>query len=240
MARNANYIVEGNYDKPVTEINIKEVPDFNISDFDFEDEKALYKYIRRVETVCRQSFEYKQFIYFLKNYGNMNKCSFMKFLDTQDIPKLRIEIHHEPITLFDIALTIFRKRQINGESLHEDMIAKEVMYQHYKLHVGLIPLTTTVHEMVHNQFLFIPTQAVMGAWDKFVEEYRQYMPIDTLSNLDSIIQHSENYDPEKEMAILNAGFVRINVEDDGYQASTEELFNYLKSVYDDLEERKNK
>ena len=51
MARNANYIVEGNYDKPVTEINIKEVPDFNISDFDFEDEKALYKYIRRVETM---------------------------------------------------------------------------------------------------------------------------------------------------------------------------------------------
>ena len=42
------------------------------------------------------------------------------------------------------------------------------------------------------------------------------------------------------MAILNAGFVRINVEDDGYQASTEELFNYLKSVYDDLEERRNK
>lgn len=129
---------------------------------------------------------------------------------------------------------------MNGESLHEDMIAKEVMYQHYKLHVGLIPLTTTVHEMVHNQFLFIPTQAVMGAWDKFVEEYRQYMPIDTLSNLDSIIQHSENYDPEKEMAILNAGFVRINVEEDGYQATTEELFNYLKSVYNDLEERKNK
>ena len=30
------------------------------------------------------------------------------------------------------------------------------------------------------------------------------------------------------------------IEDDGYQASTEELFNYLKSVYDDLEERKNK
>lgn len=240
MARDPGNIIKGDYTKPIKEITIQEVPPFHVEDFDATEEKEVYRFIRRVENVCRKSFEYKQFISFLKNYGDMNECSFFKNINMNDIQDLRIEIHHEPITLFDIVSTIYNKHLRNGESIHEDMIAKEVMYQHYKLHIGLIPLTQTIHEMVHNQFLFIPTFADFGRWDLFIEEYKDYMPIDTLSNIQSIKDHTEVYDPEEEMKILTAGFVRINTEEPEYNSDTKELYDYLKTVYDDLKAKQIK
>lgn len=238
MARDPRNIIEGDYSRKIDSINITDIPNFTMEDFDPNDGKAVAKFIFRVERVCRTSYEYKAFIGFLRDYANMNECSFLKYASNRDYREIRIEIHHEPITLFDIVSTVFNKRLAKGESIHEDMVAKEVMYNHYKLHVGLIPLSETIHEMVHNQFLFIPTFAVFGHWDKFVDEYKDYIPIDTLSAIESIKERSANYDFKKETEILTPGFVHINVDDPDYNADTADLYKYMKNVLNDLQNKK--
>jgi hypothetical protein len=139
--------------------------------------------------------------------------------------------------LYDIASTIFNKRLRNNESIHDNMVAKEIMYNHYKLHCGLIPLSETVHEMVHNQFLFIPSDAVLGKWQEFIKEYSDYIPIDVLSNINSILEHSKNYDFKEETKILESKFVSINVENPEYKEDTETLYNFIKTKLDDIENK---
>jgi len=50
------------------------------------------------------------------------------------------------------------------------------MYLHYFLYIGLVPLAETTHELVHNQVLFIPLDIVLGNYDKFYNQYEQWMP----------------------------------------------------------------
>ena len=80
-----------------------------------------------------------------------------------------------------------------NESLNVQMVAKEVMELHYKLIIGLIPLSETVHELVHNGFLFIPTTNVYGAYKDFVERYRVYMDPQLLKTLKEAEEASKAY-----------------------------------------------
>ena len=68
---------------------------------------------------------------------NMNSCAFYRNVTNVPNPKIKIHIHHDPITLYDICTIIFRKRQTLGEPIDEESIAKEVMWNHYNGFVGL-------------------------------------------------------------------------------------------------------
>ena len=76
---------------------------------------------------------------FLRENIGMNRCSFYENVNNVDTFKIKIHIHHEPLTLFDITKIVFTKRQYNHENLDEEMTSKEVMLLHFNLLVGLIP-----------------------------------------------------------------------------------------------------
>ena len=226
--------------EPNTEIHDIEIPSvstFDIEDFNPANEKEYMRNLFRIEKICRNSFEYKQFIRFLKENGGLDKCSILENVSNSENKRIRIEIHHEPITLFDIVSTIFNKRISLGESIHETMVAKEVLYNHYILHVGLIPLSQTIHELVHNQYLFIPTFAILGRWKEFILEYEKWVPLDVISKLDKIESMSKDYNIEDNTKILTTGMVYINVDDNDYKATPEELYNFITK---DLENNKDK
>lgn len=126
---------------------------------------------------------------------------------------------------------------MNHESMDEDMIAKEVMYNHYTLHVGLIPLSESVHEMNHNSRIFIPTWAVLGKWRTFVEEYKQYMSSDTLSNLEKLDELSQKYNHADNTEILDSGYVRLKIDDPDYQATTKELYDHINKTLDEIKSK---
>lgn len=239
MAQNPVYNNKPN-DVKIDHISIASVPEFDISDLsdsDLNNPKAYGKFITRIERICRTSFEYKQLINFLRDYAGFNKCSIMENVSNEEERAIKIHIHHHPLTLYDIVWTIANKHKANNESMDEDMIAKEVMYNHYTLHVGLIPLSETVHEMVHNQYLFIPTWAVFGQWKKFVDEYKDYMAADTLSNLEKLEKMSQTYNYEDDTKILDSGYVSIKIDDSEYQATTKDLYDKINKVLDDVKTR---
>lgn len=188
-----NYVDPINFDT----IHIPTLPEYNVEDYDFYDDNDVQKYIKDVERICRSSFEYHRMVKFLRTNLDMNKCSFYENVTNHmggaDVFKIKIHIHHDPFTLYEIVKIVFNKRFSLHENLDEQITAKEVMLLHYNLMVGLIPLAETVHELVHNQYLFIPTDAVFGFYQEFMEMYDPWIEEDLKAKIDRLEEATQAY-----------------------------------------------
>ena len=215
-------------------IYIKFVPEFNISDYDLSNPKELSKYFKSIERICRNSRSYKKLINFLRENVDMNKCSYFKNVDNIDTYSLKIHIHHTPLTLYDIVTTVYNKRLLNHESLSEMMVAKEVMWLHYNLFVGLIPLSETVHGSVHNGQAFIPTTKVYGMYKTFVKLYEPYMDKELLKVLSNMEEMSEDYDTITKLLEVSPVFIDyeegIGFEFHKIKELEEVIYNKLKDM----------
>lgn len=199
------------------EINSKEIPVCDIEAYCLDDEKEYEKFIKDVEGQCRRSYEYKEFIKYIRENMGMNKCSFLKDVSNQDSFDIKIEIHHYPFTLRDIVEIVIRKKQYYREYISVQMCAKEVMELHYKLIVGLIPLSETVHQLAHAGRLFIPTDKVLGRYNIFIDYYKPFCDPEQLETLERI----EKYTEEKRSNILNTSIldqnnVSFSIKDSNY------------------------
>lgn len=210
--RDPNSIVKSyELDSPPATIEMREIPDYNLYDFDLNDEKSFKKYIQSIEKAVRTSFEYKAMVKYLREYMDMNQCAFYQNVNNTDNTKVRIEIHHEPLSLYDICIIVYNKRSAFNEPLDEEYVAKEVMYLHYNLLVGLIPLAETVHELVHASYLFVPTTAVLGKYKEFVKMYEPYMLPEQLEILEHIEEATKAYDSDEAKTILSKNYIYIDL-----------------------------
>ena len=116
--RNPDNIIQIDYDEAKEQVfKIENVPDYDIEDYDLNNEKELKRYFDSVERIVRNSFEYKQLVNFLKNYMDMNQCSFYQNVSGEDGYNIKIHIHHEPRTLYDIVVAVLNKRTAMREPL---------------------------------------------------------------------------------------------------------------------------
>ena len=236
MARDPNNLIHTNFNLVEKEVKkFDQVPDFETEDYDLNNPKHFKLYINDIKNIIRHSFEYQSYMSYLRQYADMNRCTFFKNVTNIDTFKIKIEIHHEPLTLFDIIMTVFAKRSAFREDLSPFMIAKEVMYLHYKLYVGLIPLSETVHELVHNQYIFVPTYAVFGQYKKFIEMYKQYMEPELLSTLSKIEAVSENYNLDDVEALLSTRMIAIDSTGANRMPNKEDTIDYIKSQLSQLQ-----
>lgn len=199
-----------------TEIKLNDIPEFDYLTWDLDNEKDFRKYIQTIEREIRQSYEYKEFIhYIIDNYG-MSQCSFLKVSSTDEID-VHTEIHHSPFTLYDLVNIVYRKRVFYGESLEVQMVAKEVMMLHYRLLIGLIPLSKTVHQLVHEGKLFIPVNNVLGNWREFVRIYNQFISEEELETLERIERYSTEQSDLLNTTILDMNMISFNTDNKEYQ-----------------------
>lgn len=180
----------------------------NTNIYDLMDEKDTKRYFADIERRVRQSYEYRKYIAYLRENFDMTKCSIYENVSNAETFGIKIHIHHEPITLFDIVVTIYNKRKFFHEDLSIFMVAKEVMYVHYCLMVGLIPLAETVHELVHNQYLFIPTTKVFGHYKEFMRQYNDFLPDGLEETLKEIEKASEDY--EDQLKVLEKHYIYLD------------------------------
>lgn len=176
--------------------------------------KDQKKFIKSVENIIRSSLEYKAYIRFLKDNLDMNRCAIFKNIKSGDGKRYRIEIHHEPFTLFDIVESVIEKRIAYNESISALKIADEVMDLHYQGKIGLIPLSVTMHELVHNGRIFIPLQYIYHQYDQFYNEYKDYMNPALIDKIDAKVNlslKSDGYISD----VLDTEFVVLNV--DGFE-----------------------
>lgn len=191
-------------------IKLTNIPPYDIQDWNLADQKDFKKFLAELEKSVRGSFEYQQYIQYLRNAFNMNSCAFYRNVTNVPNPKIKIHIHHDPITLYDICTIIFRKRQTLGESIDEESIAKEVMWNHYNGFVGLIPLSETAHELVHANYLFIPCTHVFGEYKEFVNMYKQFFTLDQLDLIKDIEDASTLYTSDRAKHLFQQRFTYVD------------------------------
>lgn len=191
-------------------IKLTNIPPYDIQDWNLADQKDFKKFLAELEKSVRGSFEYQQYIQYLRNSFNMNSCAFYRNVSNVPNPKIKIHIHHDPITLYDICTIIFRKRQTLGEPIDEESIAKEVMWNHYNGFVGLIPLSETAHELVHANYLFIPCTHVFGEYKEFVNMYKQFFTLDQLDLIKDIEDASVLYTSDRAKHLFQQRFTYVD------------------------------
>lgn len=235
FVRDPNAIIKGyELDTPPAIIQMHDIPEYNLYDFDLNDEKSFKKYMQTVERVVRTSFEYRAYTNYLREYMDMNQCAFYQNVNNTDTVKVRIEIHHEPLSLYDICLIVYNKRVSFNEPLDEEYVAKEVMYLHYNLMVGLIPLAETVHQLVHAQYLFVPTTAVLGKYREFVERYKPYMLPEQLEVLEHIEEATQVYDSDDAKTVLAKNYIYVDMSGAYQLPKSEDIINMLKDRIKDI------
>lgn len=159
-------------------------------------ERQKDKLIKTIERLVRTSMEYKEFIKFLRDYMEMDHCEFFENLSGKKKKGL-LEIHHEPYDLYTLVDIVLTKQKTEKGYIDELEIAEEVMRLHYLGLIGLIPLSVTPHELVHDGKLAVPLNCVYG---KFVEFTREYHECIMEANPAYLLMLSEKIDLTKKLS----------------------------------------
>lgn len=191
-------------------LKFEDIPQYDVETYDIYSDKDFKKYIQDVEKEVRSSIEYRRAIRYLKENMGMNESAFMDGIASDSDNKISIELHHSPFTLFDISLIVFNKRLFYGESLELQATAKEVTKLHYYLVVGLVALTKTEHELVHNSYLFVPADKVLGDYGKFITYYKNFMTPEQIDTIDRIEEYSMTYNRAQNEIILQNNLITLD------------------------------
>lgn len=194
-------------------------PEFCDYTVQFRSDKDRVKFVKRIEKIVRSSLEYKDYIAFLKENVDMTACRFFNNVDGLDNRRIKIEIHHEPLTLYDIVNVVLEKWIVEGIPLNDLFIADEVMRLHYENKVGLIPLSKTVHQLVHDSSdIIIPLPMVYGNYRAFLDEYGEFIEsglpeiIEKLERKIALTNSIKNVDVNEAYTVLQKDFEYIEVE----------------------------
>lgn len=173
------------------------------------------KFVKRVERIVRSSMEYRDYVKFLKEHVHLDSCIFFQKVTNSGQNKskrISIEIHHEPFTLYDIVNTVVTKYQSEGLPINDLNIADEVMELHYANKVGLVPLSKTAHQMIHDSVkLVVPLNLCYGTYSDFLEEYEPYIDESLYEKLERKMDITANLTPESFDAIMKE-FTYIEVD----------------------------
>ena len=130
------------------------------------------KIVSNIEKIVRASYHYKIYIFYLKNFLKMDECAFYEGFNVKN--GLTVEIHHSPITLYHYTMCVCKKHLEEKGYFKIMEVADEVSRLHYEFLVGLVPLNSTAHKLVHSQQLEIHPDLVLGDWQKFYLMYQDY------------------------------------------------------------------
>lgn len=200
----AESVFENKGDKNATfksKSDVLGVPFYKCGDF-YEDKERI-KFIKHVERALRTSPEYRAFISYIREELQFNNCSYLNNLTSIDVS---IEIHHHPFTLFNLVEIIVEKYIREGELFNTFMIAHDVMELHYGNRVGLIPLSKTIHELVHSDSEnkpYIRPELVIGNYMSFFKEYDKYIVQDLKDKFTNWLNGANKGDDKTNLSIIN-------------------------------------
>lgn len=200
-------------DIEIVKIDVGEPKSFSYNFYEYDDEKKLKRYIKSIETLVRNSIEYRSYIKYLKEEQDLTSCKFLSNVDVKDIKGVSIEFHHYPFNLYEIVDTVLKKQtDFYSHSTNIFEVANEVMRIHYENIIGLVPLTKTVHELAHNGEVFINLNLVYGNVKKFIEDYNDYISQELFDALDTLNNLSNKNALQSNNYILKKKFQQIIME----------------------------
>ena len=219
-------------------VEIRDLPYLEGDPYDFFDEKDFARYITDVERMVRMSYEYRTLINYLKNVESMNTDTFVDNLTNAGDSKISIEIHHTPLSLYDICSAVIKKRLRNNEDTNIFLVSNEVLYLHYLGWVGLIPVSKTTHELIHNSYIFVPTYLVRGNYKAFVTTYYDYISPEVIDAIDNAEIMTKEYleDQSNKYNQVNKQMNIFNIHQTYINTGVDKSITYPKAK-DDIKHR---
>lgn len=162
-------------------------------------DKDFNNFIKNVERHVRNDDGYKQYISYLRYDGGLDKCAFLNNASSEEVT---IELHHYPFTLYDIVLVVVDHALAKNIPITTFGVAEEVLELHYNNWVGLVPVSTTVHEAAHAGQIFISLKQVFGDYYKFIEKYRETFPPNMIKNFNKLVVMSNTNSSYSDIDIL--------------------------------------
>jgi len=134
------------------------------------DPEEMVRFVKAVENLVRRSREYEAYVGFLHGGMGMNRCSFLSKIDMTS-EEVGLEMHHCPLTLFDICQIVADHRLRRGYKITTMTVADEVLGAHAAGHVGLVPVSKAAHKLIHAGQLVVHPAMVVGDWLQFMRDY---------------------------------------------------------------------
>lgn len=154
--------------------------------------------VHKIEKLIRSSFEYRAYVQICRTEFDLTRCKFLPAADLID-KTASIELHHYPLTLFDITQGVLRyeygelgkNQPVYLRPVNLYRVAEKVMKLHYEGVVGLVPLSLTAHELAHNGDLFIPLlpEFVFGDFQELIHKQSDYgleLDFEVLRNIETV------------------------------------------------------
>ena len=205
-----------------------------------DNEKQKEKFIKTVERIIRTSSEYSQYIRYLKTTAMLTQCSVLNKLPEEVTKALTIEMHHCPLTLYDLVDIILTRQLKIGEDFTRISIANDVMVAHYMNQVGIVPMTKTMHHMIHENVNLVNKNDIFGNYEAFAETYSTFLTEEhhnkinrVLRTPDEVIMNTRKkymeVNPDLYIPIDHSNFTQIGLIDpeaveDEELPSVEEIF----------------
>lgn len=173
-------------------------------------DKQRDKLIKTIESLVRSSIDYKDLIKYLRTYIDMNQCEFFENFKAGK-RKGMIEIHHSPFDLYTIVDVVMQKMEKTEGYLDELVIADKVLQMHYEGLIGLIPLSITAHQLVHDGKLIVPLNCVYGRFVEFTNLFYNELGEERLEILKNNIDMTRHM-KKSDFSILNIQYVYTEVD----------------------------
>lgn len=186
------------------------------------DSRDYQKFVKSVERVARGSKELKGYIKYLKDNLDQDRCAIFNAIN---MTNASIELHHYPFSMYDITDIMIRYKMAIGEEYSTISLAKEIAEIHYRGMIGLVPLSKTVHELVHEGDIFIPLQWIHGNFTEFVKKYNAGMTGAHFDSLLKLIRMSKQSHTQKiNQQVLKIRPTQWQLVDKGQETNTLQVF----------------
>ena len=195
------------------------------------DEKIITKFIKHVESKFRSSDQYSAYLGYLKSEYNLKKCAILGNIDDDNAT---IELHHYPLYLYEICEILLIDAFKKQEQINSFILINKLLNLHYKNLVGLVPLSKTIHELVHSGQIFIPLNKnyVFGNYDKFLEKYKYAISTELIDKINNAKLYTK--DLEEDNSINNLDIIDIKliklIENDVESPKTIEIKKEINQI----------
>lgn len=135
------------------------------------DETYFKKFIKATEKVIRSNKDYNVYLEYLRKDKGLNYCTVLHTVEAGDAS---IELHHFPFTLYIICSVVASDLLAKDEKVSTFYLADKVIQEHFSENIGLVPLTTTIHELAHLGKVTILKKSIYGRYIDFFNKYNEY------------------------------------------------------------------
>ena len=173
-----------------------EIPFYKDADYMFSLENEV-AFIKAVERMVRTSKYYSRYIAHLKVDLGLNFCQVKGNISEDEDAGVKdlIEMHHGPIfTLFDVVSIILNYMLIKGMKITTFSVANRVIEEHFKHRVQTVMLCETVHQLVHDNKVFLNYRQGFGDLYSFLEIYYEGLDEIMINKIIDYIDKCKKYD----------------------------------------------